>query len=67
MEFVFQNFTVSEADGNVTVTVRATGFPDAPFDTIDSVTVFLFTVDGSAEGKFYEYLATVPPGTVIDF
>ena len=53
VEFVLQNITVSEADGNVTVTVRATGFSSPPFDTDDSISVFLFTVDGSAEGKFY--------------
>ena len=65
VEFVDQNFTVSEADGNVTVTVRATGFPSMPFDAGDSISVFLFTVDGSAEGKFY---IIVPPiaGTASD-
>ena len=53
VEFVPQQYTVSEDGDYVVVTVRATGFPEAPFDTVDNITVVLFTVDGSALGKFY--------------
>ena len=53
VEFVPQQYTVTEDGDYVVVTVRATGFPEAPFDMVDNITVMLFTVDGSALGKFY--------------
>ena len=45
---------MSEADDYVNVTVRATGFPDVPFSSVDSIAVYLFTVDGTAEGELFK-------------
>ena len=53
MELLFENVTVPEDADNVTVTVRATGISDIPPNTAVDISVYLFTVDGSAEGKFY--------------
>lgn len=50
MQFVPQDYLVNEADDNVTVTVRATGFPRQDFD-IGNVSVLLYTEDVTAVGK----------------
>ena len=65
MRFVPQDYTVGEPDDNVTVNVRATGFPVQDFD-IGNVSVFLFTEDVTAVGKsdaFY-YLACPLPSVM---
>ena len=51
MEFAPQNYTVVEGEPFVTVNVSASGFPEAPFDMVDNISVLLTTEDGSAEGK----------------
>ena len=52
VQFIPQNYTVGEGEGTVTVTVRATGFPDPSlFGEPDNITVLLFTRDGTATSE----------------
>jgi len=52
VQFIPQNYTVGEEEGTLTVTVRATGFPDPSlFGEPDNITVLLFTQDGTATSE----------------
>lgn len=52
VQFVPQTYAVGEDEGAVTVTVRATGFPDPSlFGVPDNVIVLLFTEDGTATSE----------------
>ena len=50
VQLVPQDYSVNEADDNVTVNVRATGFPVQDFD-VGNVLVILFTEDVTAVSK----------------
>ena len=78
--FTPQNYTVSEGDAFVNVTVTASGFPGDTFGMVN-VIVLLMTEDGTAEGKhiiivdillltqhcFNDFSCTHSPTASIDF